>query len=197
MKNLLGILGILVLSFEIYRYLRRYWIRLILEKKKKGERPRKPPVMRPKSELDCPYCVKEKGKLGSPRREMPVAWSERKGRGGPKKKISSEGYFCANQGCEYYGITDEKVHALVWYGRHGKQDGIRDLKCQACRKKFTVRKNTILYRLKTHSGMVERIMWLLVLGVDASALEEVFGVREITIRTWLCRSGMQSWSSWS
>jgi IS1 family transposase len=32
---------------------------------------------------------------------------------------------------------------------------------------------------------------LLALGVDASALEEVFGVREITIRTWLCRSGMQ------
>jgi ferredoxin len=30
-----------------------------------------------------------------------------------------------------------------------------------------------------------------VLGVDASALEEVFGVREITFRTWLCRSGMQ------
>ena len=34
-------------------------------------------------------------------------------------------------------------------------------------------------------------MWLLALGVEASALEEVFGVREITIRTWLCRSGMQ------
>ena len=28
-------------------------------------------------------------------------------------------------------------------------------------------------------------------GVDASALEEVFGVREITICTWLCRSGIQ------
>jgi hypothetical protein len=27
--------------------------------------------------------------------------------------------------------------------------------------------------------------------MDTSALEEVFGVREITIRTWLCRSGMQ------
>ena len=34
-------------------------------------------------------------------------------------------------------------------------------------------------------------MWLLALGVDASALEEVFSVSEITIRTWLCRSGMQ------
>jgi hypothetical protein len=39
--------------------------------------------------------------------------------------------------------------------------------------------------------LIEKILWLLVLGVDASASEEVFGVREITIRTWLCRSGMQ------
>ena len=88
-------------------------------------------------------------------------------------------------------ITDERIHALVGYGSHGKQELIRDLKCQACGKKFTSRRNTILYRLKTHSGLVEKIMWLLALGVDASALEEVFGVREITIRTWLCRSGMQ------
>jgi hypothetical protein len=35
------------------------------------------------------------------------------------------------------------------------------------------------------SPLVEKIMWLLALSVDASALEEVFGVREITIRTWL------------
>jgi hypothetical protein len=32
---------------------------------------------------------------------------------------------------------------------------------------------------------------LLALGVDASALEEAFGEREITIRTWLCRSGIK------
>jgi IS1 family transposase len=39
--------------------------------------------------------------------------------------------------------------------------------------------------------MVEKILWLLAVGVDGSALEDVFGVREITIRAWLCRSGMQ------
>jgi hypothetical protein len=39
--------------------------------------------------------------------------------------------------------------------------------------------------------LIVKVLWLLALGVDASALEEVFGVREITIRTWLCRSGMQ------
>jgi transposase-like protein len=78
----------------------------------------------------------------------------------------------------------------VGYGTHGTQEVIHDLKCQACGKKFTARRNTILYRLKGHSEMVEKILWLLALGVDASALEEVFGVREMTIRTWLCRSGM-------
>lgn len=68
---------------------------------------------------------------------------------------------------------------------------IRDFKCQACGKKLTARRNTILYRLKSHSGLIEKNLWFLALGVDASALEEVIGVREITIRTGLCRSGMQ------
>jgi len=49
----------------------------------------------------------------------------------------------------------------------------------------------MLYRLKSHSEQIVKILWLLALGVDASALEEVFCVREITIRTWLCRSGLQ------
>ncbi|MDO8971414.1 MAG: hypothetical protein Q7U74_12045 [Saprospiraceae bacterium] len=101
------------------------------------------------------------------------------------------GLMCPNPDCEYYRVTAESIHALVGYGSHGKPELILDLKCQACGKKFTSRKNTVLYRLKTHSGLVEKIQWLFALGVDASALEEVFSVREITIRTWLCRSGMQ------
>lgn len=77
------------------------------------------------------------------------------------------------------------------YGKHGVHEEIQDFKCQACGKEFTGRRNTVLYRLKSHSGLVEKIVWLLALGVDGSALEEVFGVREVTIRSWLCRSGMQ------
>jgi hypothetical protein len=57
--------------------------------------------------------------------------------------------------------------------------------------KFPVRRNTIPYRLKSHSGLIKKILGLLALGVDTSALEEVFRVREITIRTRLCRSGLQ------
>jgi len=122
---------------------------------------------------------------------MPVSWQLRKGPGGRKKVVKSEGYFCPNKSCGYYGIIEEEIHALVGDGRQGKQEAIQDFKCQACGKKFTARRNTILYRLKSHSELIVKILWLLALGVDASALEEVFGVREITIRTWLCRSGMQ------
>lgn len=136
-------------------------------------------------------CKRKREEGKSRAKKAIVAWSERKGRGGRRKGISTEGYFCSNKGCEYYRITDERIHALVGDGSHGKYEEIRDLKCQACRKKFTVRKNTILYRLKTHSGMVEKTLWLLAVGGDGSVLEEVFGVREITIRAWLCRSGMQ------
>lgn len=71
------------------------------------------------------------------------------------------------------------------------QEVIQDFKCQACGKKYTARRNTILHRQINHSGLIEKILWLLALGVDVSVLEEVFGVRQIPIRTWLCRSGMQ------
>ena len=191
MKNLLVTLAILILCFELYRNLRGYWIWRILKKKREAKQLRKPRMMKPKSERDCPFCVKEKGRQGSSKPEMPMTWSLRKGRGGPIKRISTQGYFCPNPECQYFCITDENIHALVGYGSHGKQEPIQDLKCQACRKKFTSRRHTILYRLKTQSGLVEKIMWLLALGVDASVLEEVFSVSEITIRTWLCRSGMQ------
>lgn len=192
MQRILVILAILVLCFELYRLLRCGWIRRILKKKKEAKQARKPRGMKPKSERDCPFCMQEKRKLKLALPEMPLPWSLRKGRGGPNKKISTEGFFGPNVTCEYYGISNETIHALVGYGCHGKHEMIQDLKCQACQKKFTIRKHTILYRLKTQSGLVEKILWLLALGVDASAIEEVFGISEITIRTWLCRSGMQS-----
>lgn len=191
MKDLLVILAILIFCFELYCLLRGNLIRRFLRKRKGASLPGKPRVMKPKSERDCPVCVIGKGTCKSPPVGMPEPWRLRKGQGGPKKRQSTSGYCCPNPDCEYFRIIDESIHALVGYGSHGKQEHIRDLKCQACGKKFTSRKNTVLYRLKTHSELVEKVLWLLALGVDASALEEVFSVREITIRTWLCRSGMQ------
>jgi hypothetical protein len=143
-EELLGILGILIVIIEIYRILRQIWIRLMLAKRKNGKRTRKPQVMQPKSEKDCPFCVAGKGKSAEKKADLPQAWNQRKGNGGRRKKLSTQGWFCPNEGSEYYWMAEETIHALVRNGWHGKHEAIQDLKCQACRKKFTMRRNTVL-----------------------------------------------------
>ena len=76
-------------------------------------------------------------------------------RRGHPKRLSTAGYACWNEGCIYYGIGDEAVHALVGYGRHGR-DGIQDFYCQACRRKVTSRRHTALEGLKTPAARVGR-----------------------------------------
>ena len=145
--------------------------------------------MKPKNPKDCAECQKSKTIETIISKPIPVPWSQKKGQGGRKKTISSQNYFCSNPECEYYLIADEQIHALVAYGHYGKYEEIRDLKCQACGRKFTIRKHTVLYRLKTHSKVVCLVLSLLALGMDASALKEALEIRESTIRTWLSRSG--------
>jgi transposase-like protein len=47
--------------------------------------------------------------------------------------------------------------------------------CHACGKKFTVRRDTVLYHLKTHSDKVAQALALMAEGVDISTLERVMG----------------------
>jgi hypothetical protein len=92
--------------------------------------------------------------------------------------------------------TDASVHALVGYGRHGKHEAIRDLRCQACGTKVSERRRTPFYRLKTPAWRVGEVMAFQrkaahsqAEGLDRSAAERVFGYREETIRTWVARGG--------
>jgi hypothetical protein len=102
--------------------------------------------MKPKSELDCPDCQAEKinPDPGHPF-PPPLPWDQQIRRGGRKKHIATQGYFCPTPKCEYYTVADEQVHALVGDGRHGKEELIQDFYCQACHTKFTARRNTVLY----------------------------------------------------
>ena len=148
--------------------------------------------MQPKSEKDCPFCVAEKiagNQRGESCTHLPVPWRQRKGRGGRKKRISTQGYACTNPSCDYYRIIDEQIHALIGYGGHGKDENIQDFFCQCCKRKFSARRNTVLYCLKTSSRVVSLVLMLLALGVDISTLEEAYGICESTLRTWLSRSG--------
>ena len=87
---------------------------------------------------------------------------------------------------------DPAIHALVADGHHGKYERIQDLKCQACGHKFTMRRQTVLYRLKTHSARVAEALIFLAEGVDVSVLERVWQIGEGTLRTWLTRAGLHA-----
>ena len=147
--------------------------------------------LKPSSENDCSDCCIEKASPTpvTPKRLMPRLWSETKSPRGRTKEIVTQGYACNNRKCDYFHIMDASVHALVGNGCHGTYEKIQDLKCQVCKKKFSVRRDTVLYRLKTHSEKVAGALGCLAEGMDVSALERVTGIGEGTLRTWLARSG--------
>jgi IS1 family transposase len=183
------ILVVLILLLELPR-LKTLW--KTLTKRKAPAKSSKPRSLKPKSEKDCPYCQAGNTQIVPLPETSLTPYSQTKSKRGRKKKICTHNYFCSNPDCYYYHVTDERIHALIGYGSHGKYECIPDLFCQACESKFTIRKHTLLYRLKTLSKIIFLAMSLLVLGIDTSALQEGLGIQESTLRTWLTRSGAQS-----
>lgn len=181
---LLTILYIIWLIFQQWSWSRSF-------NQPQTKKTKTPQPLKPKTENDCPQCSAKKTSPPPEAqvRSTPRPWSEVKSRRGRKKTIPTQGHACNNRKCAYHQIMDAAVHALVGYGSHGKQEQIQDLICQACGKKFTVRRDTVLYRLKTHSEKVALALALLAEGMDISALERVTGIGEGTLRTWLTRSG--------
>jgi transposase-like protein len=165
-----------------------------LPKPVQDKKPRNAKPLKPKAPDDCLFCQAEQACPPKERqtRQTPRPWSEVRNRRGRKKGISTQGYACNHRKCVYYRIMDEKMHVLVGYGHHGKREQIQDLNCQSCGKKFSVRRDTVLYRLKSHSEKVALALALLAEGMDVSALERVTGIKEGTLRTWLTRAGMHA-----
>ena len=59
-----------------------------------------------------------------------MPWSQRKSTRGRKKTVDTHGFACPQPGCEYFGITDADIHALVGYGWIDQAQTIRKFCCQ-------------------------------------------------------------------
>jgi hypothetical protein len=149
---------------------------------------------KPKTGADCPICEGEQGAhvYEGSAAVLPRPWREGRSARGRKKASETRGHACDNRACVYYGVTDPAVHALVADGHHEKNEWIQNLKCQACGRKFTVRRHTVLYRLKTPSARVAEALTFLAEGVDVSVLERVWQIGEGTLRSWLTRAGLHA-----
>ena len=99
-------------------------------------------LLKPRSPDDCPACrLASTPALGV--EPPPVRpWCEVKSRRGAPKRIDTQGYACLNQQCEYFGMTDAHIHALVGDGMHGRAKRIQTFRGPACRTTFTARRHT-------------------------------------------------------
>ena len=146
----------------------------------------------PKSPHDCLSCC-EGITLQTARINHGVEpYANRKSSRGRRKSVASQGFACLNPDCDYYGIIDEQIHALVSHGKRGQQHDIQYFKCQACGKAFSSRKGTPLYYLKTSTDTVIMVLWLLAEGVDRSVLIRYTGHPDSTIARWMTRMGQHS-----
>ncbi len=103
----------------------------------------------PQSPRDCPVCRAAHEMCETHTQRVVEPWAKRKSKRGRPRAIDTEGYGCPNPLCPYYKITDAPVHALVGDGRHYGADTIQNGRCQACHTKFSVRRGTPMYDLKT------------------------------------------------
>jgi transposase-like protein len=187
MQFLVWLMTLWSIWFQVERWQDISSSRREAEKKKGGRR-----VMRPRSADDCWQCrwglhLKRRGA-----KPEVTPWSEVKGKAGRKKRFCSEGYACPNPACKYQGNTDAEVHALVSNGWSGKEEKIRQWKCQACRKRFSERLHTPFYRLKKDSKRVSEVLTAMAEGMDLSGAMRTFKLHHTTITRWLGRAGEHS-----
>ena len=150
-----------------------------------------PRRIKPRSPLDCPICclASSSSSSGEPALASVRPWREIKSRRGAPKRVKTEGFACPNRVCQYYGISDAQIHAIVSDGCYGKAERIQRWRCQACQTIFSARLHTPLYRLKTPSQQVALVLSTLAEDLDLSAAEWIFGFRHATITRWLLRAG--------
>lgn len=146
--------------------------------------------LKPQTPDDCGLCQLGVHKPKRPLSQKVAPWSEVKNASGRKKESNSDGRACPRRYCVYYGITDMRLHAPVsngWW--NGKTERIRQWKCQACGCRFTARRDTPLYRLKTASAQVAQALTAMAEGVDLSAMTRILPFHHTTFSRWLAQAG--------
>ena len=100
-------------------------------------------------------------------------------------QLANVGDFCPNEGCQDYGILQEKQSKRN-IKKHGfTTNGTQRYQCLTCEQTFTETKGTIFYRRRTAQAEILEVLAFLAEGVRISTLARVKGHKEDTIIDWL------------
>lgn len=92
--------------------------------------------------------------------------------------------FCHNPDCRAAGRVGEG-HIRI----HSQRE--QRYQCKRCRRTFTARTGTALYRLRPATDLVVTVVTLLAYGCPLQAIVVAFGLDERTVRRWQQRAGAQ------
>jgi len=151
-----------------------------------------PRKWKPKSPKDCPDCQSGIELAILKPNVAVIPYIDRKSTRGRSKQISTQGFACPNPECDYFGVTDQGLHAVVGDGKRGIDKHIQYWKCQWCDKRFSSRLYTPFYRLKIAENRIVLVLMLLAEGCDISVLVRCSGHCEASITRWLERAGQHS-----
>jgi len=117
---------LLNLSWNLYapRLMRRW----------QNAKARLPRRWKPRSPKDCPHCCQGLSLESCLVQRKVEPYATRKSTRGRKKEICTAGFACLNPLCDYFGVTDDQVHALVGNGKREIHNDIQQFRCQACKK---------------------------------------------------------------
>jgi len=166
--------------------------RVIVRKLRKKSKRILPRRWKPRSPHDCPQCQSGLSLSLFPRKTNPTPYSQLKSPRGRPKQLSTQGHACLNPNCDYFGVSDDQLHALVGDGKRGLLDHIQYWRCQSCKASFSSRRNTPLFRLKISEERIILVLMLLAEGCDISVLVRCSGHAHATITRWLERTGDHS-----
>jgi transposase-like protein/IS1 family transposase len=151
-----------------------------------------PRPLRPHTADDCHQCRQAANAPPPAVTKAVLPYTQLKSPRGRKKTIDTAGYGCPHPNCQYFNNPDPQFHALVGYGHHGRRDPIQDFYCQACHRKFTARRHTPLYRLKTLPAIIAQVLHAVAEGLSLQATARVFHLPDATVQRWLTRAGLHS-----
>jgi transposase-like protein len=101
---------------------------------------------------------------------------------GRKKQMDTSMYFCPNQHCTNYGKVGPD-NQVIGAGRYGKQQG-QLLKCKVCGQRFSTRRGTPLFDLKTEEQTFYEVIACLAEGNGIRATARIKNVDKDTVAAW-------------
>ena len=105
---------------------------------------------------------------------------------GRKKQIDTSMYFCPNKDCANYGRVGP-ANQVIGAGCYGKQQ-TQLLECKVCGQRFSARRGTPLFDLKTDEQTFYEVIACLAEGNGLRATARIKNVDKDTVAAWLDRA---------